>query len=74
VPIEIKGLCGKGIGKVHFQDEEKRPVVAEGEIFVDWESIFHPPYVQVKLKDGKQIWMPFEKVIYIEWEKVEKLF
>lgn len=61
----------KGTGKVSFKDEEKRPIVVEGEIVVDWDSVYQPPYVKVKSQNGKELLLPFERIVYIEWIKRE---
>ena len=59
-------LRRKGKGKVHFIDERKRPRAIQGEIIVDFESFFQPPYVIVKSESGDYL-LPFNQVVYIEW-------
>jgi len=62
----VGNIRHKGKGRVHFKDEEKRPLVLEGEITVDWDSVFHPPYIKVKTTK-KEYLIPFNQIVYIEF-------
>jgi hypothetical protein len=76
-----KGIQTKGMGRVHFFDEYKRPLIISGEIFVGLDN--SEAYVKVegttitrstettKLTETTNLLIPFKNIAFIEWTKIE---
>lgn len=56
----------EGLGSVHFKDEYGRPIGLHGRLIVHFGKTSQ--YVYIKT-DDKEYLLPFNQIIYIEWDK-----